>query len=1087
MGERIFSASSRAGGNDATAEQGPPQCAGMTPRGGQLEIFPDDGGDGLRDHSNGLCDFSRDPMNRPFSRRLLPLALCLPPAVLMFGLSWADAVKPQSKPQAQPARGSSAPDVKSSKSSEAESPSLPPAESLKKLHVPNDLKIEQVLAEPVVKQPLHLGWDERGRLWVVQFIQYPYPAGLKMVSKDRFWRAVYDKVPPAPPNHDRGLDRITIHEDTTGDGKYDKETPFVEGTNITTACERGRGGVWVLNPPYLLFYPDANQDDVPDGPPVVHLAGFGIEDTHSTANSLRWGPDGWLYGCLGSTVSGNVIRPGLDKKGVYSQGQCVWRYHPETRVYEIFAEGGGNAFGLEFDDQGRVFSGHNGGDTRGFHYVQGGYYAKGFGKHGPLSNPFTFGYFGPMGHHPVQRFTHNFVIYGGGTFPARHNGKLFGVEPIQGRIVESEVSADRSSFQARDIDFPVWSDDRRFRPVEIKVGPDGAIYIADMHEPHIAHGQHFSGNVDKTTGRIYRLQGKNVAPIKPFNLGTRTTRELVDFLKHENRWFRQTALRLLADRRDPNIIPFLLEETFQNQGQYALECFWALNLSGGLTDEVALRALSHPDPFIRLWTVRLLGDKKQLPSRAIADKLVALATSEPSVFVRSQLASTAKRLPGPDGLAIVRQLLTHSEDVTDVHIPLLLWWAMESKAESHRAEVVALFRDKSIWQLPLVRTHLVERVMQRYAKAGTRTDLLICAELFALSPDKSSTGKLMKGFEAAYQGRTLSGLPTELVTALTKAGGGSLSLRVRQGNEAAVEEALKLIADAKTPKPTQIEFIKTFGEVSQPKSVPVLLSLLAKSNDSAIRLSLLNALMSYRDDAIGVEVVRLYPQLDTDSQVGAQTLLASRPAWSKLWLQAIDAGKIDGKKLPLDIVRQMTLHTDPVVVGLIKKHWSNLQGASSADMQKQMARYTALLARNDMLSDPKAGKKLYSATCGKCHILFDEGGNIGPNLTNHKRDDVNNLLLNIVNPSAEIREGFESYIVVTEDGRTVTGFLFDRDNKVVVLRGVDGQNITIPRDKIEEMVPQKKSLMPEGLLKDLTDQQIRDLFAYIRSSQPISY
>ena len=220
----------------------------------------------------------------------------------------------------------------------------------------------------------------------MNYLQYPNPAGLKMVSRDKFLRSVYDQVPPAPPNHFRGADKITIHEDTDGDGKFDKHTTFLEGLSLATSFEFGRGGVWVLNPPYLLFYPDANGDDVPDGDPVVHLEGFGIEDSHSVTNNLRWGPDGWLYATQGSTVTGDIKRPG-DKTVVHSMGQLVWRYHPELKKYEIFAEGGGNAFGLEIDAKGRIYSGHNGGNTRGFHYVQGGYFQKGFGKHGELSNP----------------------------------------------------------------------------------------------------------------------------------------------------------------------------------------------------------------------------------------------------------------------------------------------------------------------------------------------------------------------------------------------------------------------------------------------------------------------------------------------------------------------------------------------------------------------------------------------------------------------------------------------------------------------------------------------------------------------------
>src|SRR5262245_38078279 len=158
---------------------------------------------------------------------------------------------------------------------------LPPAEALKKLKVQDGLVVELVAAEPVVRQPLHINFDERGRMWVVNYEQYPFPAGLKIVEYDRYIRAKFDKVPPPPPNHFRGADRITIHESTQGNGVYDKVSTFVEGLNIATSTLHGRGGVWVTNPPYLLFYPDKDGDGVPDGDPVVHLSGFGLEDTHS--------------------------------------------------------------------------------------------------------------------------------------------------------------------------------------------------------------------------------------------------------------------------------------------------------------------------------------------------------------------------------------------------------------------------------------------------------------------------------------------------------------------------------------------------------------------------------------------------------------------------------------------------------------------------------------------------------------------------------------------------------------------------------------------------------------------------------------
>ncbi|MEX1223330.1 MAG: PVC-type heme-binding CxxCH protein, partial [Pirellulales bacterium] len=346
-----------------------------------------------------------------------------------------------------------------------------PEEAARGFQVPADLRWESVLAEPEIRQPVSISFDERGRLWVVQYQQYPHPAGLKMVSRDNYWRAVYDKVPPPPPNHFVGKDKITIHTDTNGDGRFDEHKTFVDGLNICTAAVPGRGGVWVLNPPYLLFYPDANRDDVPDGDPEVHLQGFGLEDTHSTVNSLRFGPDGWLYAAQGSTVSGQVKRPGTTEEPVRTMGQLIWRYHPEQRRYEVFAEGGGNSYGVEFDAQGRLYSGHNGGNTRGFHFVQGGYYRKGFGKHGALSNPYTFGFFEAMKHHEVPRFSHTFLIYESHGLPPEYRGMLYGLEPMQGQIVRSKLSHDRSSFMTEDVDRVVRTDDDWFRPVDVKEGP----------------------------------------------------------------------------------------------------------------------------------------------------------------------------------------------------------------------------------------------------------------------------------------------------------------------------------------------------------------------------------------------------------------------------------------------------------------------------------------------------------------------------------------------------------------------------------------------------------------------------------------
>lgn len=959
---------------------------------------------------------------------------------------------------------------------------LSPAEAAKSFAVGEGLRFDQVLSEPDVKQPIAISFDERGRLWVVEYLQYPDPAGLKVVSRDKFWRVVYDTTPVPPPNHVRGADRISIHEDTDGDGLFDRHSIFADGLNIATSVAHGRGGVWVLNPPYLLFYP-SRDGDRPSGPPVVHLHGFGLEDTHSCANSLRWGPDGWLYGAHGSTVTAKISIPGDKTPPVSMIGQHIWRYHPEKKRFEVFAEGGGNAFGVEIDRLGRVFSGHNGGDTRGFYYVQGGAYRKGFEKHGVLANPYSFGFFEAMGHNKVQRFSHTFVIDEAPGLPAMYRGKLFALEPLQGRVMLSEIMPDRSSLRTKDLEPVVRSSDPWFRPVDIRPAPDGSLFVADFYEAKIAHLDHHKGIIDRESGRIYRLTAANAKPTAAVDLGRKTTGELIDLLRSDNRWMRQTALRLLGDRRDPQAIEPLRRLVKDSDGQLALEALWALNVSGGYGPADAEALIRHREPQVRAWAVRLLADDFRLGPVAV--QVAEQAAREESITVRSQWASSAKRLPAREGLPLVAALIRHDADADDIHLPLLLWWAIEANCGRDRAAVVALFRDSSLWRQRLVEETILPRLVKRFAMAGTQTDLLACAELFRLAPDRKHSDILLKGFEEAFKAGTIVGLPKELTEEIVRLGGGSLAFKVRLGDRDAVAQALATIRNPNAPLVERIELVDNFAASRQPKAVPVLLDLLADSEPVSLRRSVLGALQADADDAIGAAVVKRYPGWTGDLRENAETLLASRKLWTLQWLAAIDAGAIEAKTVPRETVRKLFLHREPKIDALIRKHWGDVgRGATTLEMQTETLRLVGVIGGGD--GDPYPGKQIYTARCATCHVLHAVGGAVGPDLTPINRGDVPSLTLHIVNPSAEIREGYENHLVITESGRTLNGVLAEKDARVIVLKTTDGKKISIPRDDIAEMNVSGKSLMPENLLENLSDQEVRDLFAYLRSSQPLN-
>ncbi len=976
---------------------------------------------------------------------------------------------------------------------------LVPSSREPSLRVADDLEVDLVLENPLIAKPLYLAFDERGRLWVVEYRQYPWPAGLKLISRDSVWRNAYDPPFAPPPPHAadspfRGADRVSIHEDVDGDGTFERSKVFLDGLNMATAALPGRGGVFVLNPPYLLFYADRDRDDVPDEPaPQILLSGFGFEDSHSLANSLRWGPDGWIYATQGSTVSSAVVvhgedsQPMSDRPAVHSMGQHVWRYHPERRVYEIYAEGGGNAFGIEIDAAGRVYSGHNGGDTRGFHYIQGGYFQKNFAKHGQLSNPYAFDYLPMMAGSAAQRFTHTFTIYEADALPPRYRGVMLAINPIGHEVVVSAITPHGSTRQTRDVGYAVQpgSGERAawFTPVDVQLGPDGALYVADWYAEQANHYYNHEGKTNPDLGRVFRLRGKQYAPAPKFDLNSESSRAVVEnYLAHPNRWFRQQALRVLADRRDASVIPLLNEWIDRRTGQDALEAFWALHLSGGLTEDRLRACLSHANADVRRWCVHLLGDDAAAAPR-LRDALLDMAREEPDVEVRSQLAATAARLPANVGVPLAFALLNRAEDAHDVALPKFLWWALEAHAGA--TELIAdHLRDPSVWHSPfqVAGRTVPQNLVRRFALAGTQADLALCAELLRLAPDAEQHEHLVAALADAFAGRPLPALPDELAAELAKSRGPYAQLMaIRRQDAAAIAAALASLADADNAVDIRVATISALGDVraDAAQAIPTFVALLDGSEDAAIQNAALSALQMYADSQVAAHILAAWPTLSGESQAVAIGVLASRREWALALAAAVERGAIPATAVEPDVAGRLRRYGDGV--------FAQLFPPTSATLSEREARIEALteLVRQGQGS-PLAGQELFhgAPACGKCHRMFDRGGDIGPDLTSYNRADLGRMLLALVHPSAEIREGYEVHTVLTADGRMLSGLKVEDTERLLVLRGADGQTQTIPKDEVDDVFPNEQSLMPEGLVDALTDDEIRNLFAFLLSTTP---
>lgn len=951
------------------------------------------------------------------------------------------------------------------------------------LVLPSGFVSDVVLSEPAIAKPVFLNFDERGRLWVVEFRQYPDPAGLTRVSRDQFWRSIYDRVPPPPPGHIPGRDRISVWSSSRQDGVFDQQRVVFNDLNIATAIERGRGGMWVLNPPYLLFYPDADLDDVPDAPPTVHLAGFGLEDTHAVANSLRWGPDGWLYGAVGSTVTSHLIRPGLDREPLLSlQGQGIWRYHPATRRCEIFAEGGGNTFGLELDDLAQVFSGHNGADTRGFHYIQGAYEQKGFDKHGPLSNPYAFGYFRPLrSSNRIPRFSHTLAIYGGGAFPAEYVGRMFSLDPLHGTIVLSTLDADGSTWRTSDAPEPfARSASSLFRPVDIKTGPDGALYVCDWRDLQVNHYRNHEGQIARELGGIWRIRTRDAAWQPVPDLAALDGAALIGLLGHANRWYRQTAQRLIADRNDPTLRPALRALLKQETGQLALEALWALGGSGGLDTSDILTGLQHPFAGVRAWAVRLAADASQLDA-AVAPACAALAASEPDVLVRTQLACSARRLPRAQGFPIIAALIRHHDaDADDARQPLNLWWALEAWMTQDLSGTV---QDvvQARWTGRLFTAHLIERICRRAGVADPAIGLPAVTAVLAALDEHAAAEAALRGFGLALVGRPLPTIPEPLQRQLDRHGGGPLPLALRARRPGAVERVRTLLSSTKTDVELAVQCLAVIGELALPELMPDLLRLVT-GNDARLGQAATAALQRYDDPTIASTLLQTRATAQAPVRTAIDHLLVSRVTSARLLVDAVRQGHLRASDLDAGVVNRLRLLDDAELRAQVEAVLRPPGKATTAAMEQEIARLRPLVATG---GDPRVGQELFQARCGSCHRLFEHGGAVGPDLTGFKRDDVAMMLLAIINPGAEIREGYEAQSLTTHDGRALFGFLAGEQPDYLVLRGLDGSTTTVPRNEIASRTGTPGSLMPEGLLAGLDDAQVRDLFAFLRLTQPL--
>jgi len=880
----------------------------------------------------------------------------------------------------------------------------------------------------------------------------------------------------------------------------DRGRDFIDGLNLATGIAFGHDGVFVLNVPYLLFYPDRNRDDVPDGDPEVLLTGFGMEDAHSVANSLTWGPDGWLYGCQGSTVTANI-------HGIEFQ-QGVWRYHPQTHAFELFCEGGGNSWGLDFDSRGNLFYSTNYGGHVLVHGLQGGYFVKSFAKHGELHNPHSYGYFDHAAHQNFRggHVTVGGIVYQGDSFPEAFRGKYVAGDLLGHGVYWHDIQRQGSTVKTSHGGELLVANDNWFAPTDVIVGPDGAVYVSDWNDRRTAHPDP-DADWDRTNGRVYRISAKGTKPTEMLDFSKLDANKLLELHNHPSQWHVRHARQELV-RRYANAVPGseslvatiesrLLEAAVNlTQESTALEALWTLHALNRCDEDLAGQLLGSPHPSVRAWTVRLLGDRR-LVSPEMAHRLDEFAEREPAVEVRQQLACTAARLPAHQAMPIINANINRDIDNDDPRLPLLWWWAVERHSVDGRDEVLRRFLRPALWKSKLGRETLLSRLIRRYASEGNRAGLDAVIQLLKAAPDDSARNSLwlpvLQGWQERPNTATIanqiesSPIPefSDLVLAAWKAqpmDSTLLKLGIAIGLREPLDAARHAAFDSTVSVAQRMILLDMLGATSDPSLIEPSLELVLTDDAEAVRSAALRVLSRSDDPRIISNLITLHqssPSAVLQSQI--RDVLLGRKEFARAWLTAVDRGELSATATPLEQIRKVASFDDADLDALVAKHWGRLESATPEEKLAEVRRLNNDLRASNGNVD--AGQVVFKKHCAACHQIFGEGTKLGPELTSANRRDPDFLLISLVDPNSVIRKEYVSMIVVTKDGRVLTGLPTSRNEAGVTLVNAKNEPVVIPTGDIDELHESPISMMPVDLYRQLTPQDLRDLFAFLQRNE----
>lgn len=972
------------------------------------------------------------------------------------------------------------------------------SESIKHFVTPVGFRVQLFADEPQIGKPLCMTWDERGRLWLGESIDYPN-----------------DIQAPG-----KGHDRIRICEDTDHDGVADKFTVFAEGLSIPTAMTCYRGGVIVQNGDQTLYLKDTDGDDRADVRTVL-IANWAVGDTHGGVSNFQYGFDNWIWAMQGYNLSEPVIDG--QKQQSFRMGFFRFRLDqsdpPKVTEIEFLRSTNNNTWGLGISEEGLIFGSTANGNPSEYMPIPNRYYerVKGWSAE-VLKGIAESNRFEPItenvrqvDHHGGFTAAAGHALYTARSWPQEYwNRTAFVTEPTGHLIATFVISPRGAGFRSKNSWNILASDDQWSAPIMAEIGPDGQLWVVDwynlivQHNPTPAGFKTGKGNAyeidlrDKKHGRIYRVvydDGKapDSKAVSTLTLAKASNSELVTALRNDNLLWRKQAQRLLVERNAKDAIP-ALSELVRDQSvdaiglnPAAIHAIWTLHGLGALekdngpATEAVRKALAHPSAGVRRNAVTALPRTESSATEILTAKL--LSDREPQVRLAAMLALSEM----PSSAPTAKQLHAAAAQTND---PWLLDGAISAAATHANAFLQAALADRESPNPSTVRILTV--VSEHWARSNPNEGVLPLlaamrnANFATVQPilagmekgwPKDSEVKLADKDEETI-GQLLDTLPptgkAALITLAQRLGAKSIQKRLEEISKALLASA----QDEKAADAERLAAIVQFvdlrrGDAAAAKTV---LEMITAKTTPEFSQGLLDAVARSEAKGTAAALVDRIPQLTPAAKATALRVLLSRSEWTTALLDAVDGGSVQLNDLSLDQKQALAAHPTREIATRAKAAMARGGGLPNPDRQKVLDELEPLTKKTGEVA---LGKEVFKKQCSKCHMHSGEGAKIGPDLTGMAVHPKHELLIHLIDPSRSVEGNFRVYTVSLADGRVINGLLASESKTAIELIDAEAKRHAVQRDEIDELKASTKSLMPEGFEKQVSADELTNLLEFL--------